>query len=369
MTKRVPARITIIDVARHANVSAGTVSNALTGKRPVAEATRQRILSAISELGYQPNLLARGLVNQRSQTVGVVASGLEYYGPSRTLIGIDREANTLGYSLLLDLLHSPVGDNVDAVLNMLTARRVDGIIWAVHEIGHNRDWVNSERLVELPPIVFLTMQPRPGITVINTDNCLGARIATDHLLAHQRRVVGHIAGPLSWWEARERLRGWQLALLQAGLTPGDDLVVEGDWYAASGEAGLYQLLTRRPDVDAVFAANDQMALGVLRAAHRLGKRVPEDLAVVGYDNMPESAYFWPALTSVRQRLSEVGRLAIQTLHGMIEASRAPREGAAGPIPTRVHTLSPELVIRDSSRGPAALQPGSSETCDGKAAGA
>jgi LacI family transcriptional regulator len=360
MTKRIPTRITIIDVARHAHVSAGTVSNALTGKRPVAEATRQRILSAISELGYQPNLLARGLVNQRSQTVGVVASGLEYYGPSRTLIGVDREANTLGYSLLLDLLHSPVGDNVDAVLNMLTARRVDGIIWAVHEIGHNRDWVSAERLVELPPIVFLTMQPRPGITVINTDNCLGARIAVDHLLAHKRQVIGHIAGPATWWEARERLRGWKFALEQVGLAPSSDLVAEGDWYAASGEAGLYQLLTRRPDVDAVFAANDQMALGALRAAHQLGKRVPEDLAVVGYDNMPESAYFWPALTSVRQRLSEVGRLAIQTLHGMIESRRANGEGAAGAMPTHVHTLSPELIIRDSSRSLTAIPAAASD---------
>ncbi len=346
MTTRNANRITIVDVARHAHVSAGTVSNALTGKRPVAEITRRRIMDAISELGYQPNLLARGLVNQRSQTIGVVASGLEYYGPSRTLIGIDREANTLNYSVLLDLLHSPIGDNVDAVLNMLTARRVDGIIWAVHEIGDNRDWISPERLTELPPIVFLTMQPRPGITVINTDNCLGARLAVEHLLEQKRQVIGHVAGPAPWWETRERLRGWQTALTQAGRHPGDDLIVEGDWYAASGEAALYQLLSQRPDVDAVFAANDQMALGVLRAAHRLGKRVPEELAVVGYDNMPESGYFWPALTSVRQRLSEAGRMAIQTLHSQIEARRSQRETIA----TRVHTLSPELVVRESSRG-------------------
>lgn len=345
MTSRASTRITIIDVARHAHVSAGTVSNALTGKRPVAEATRRRILAAIADLGYQPNLLARGLVNQRSQTIGVVASGLEYYGPSRTLIGIDREANTLNYSVLLDLLHSPTGDNVETILNMLTARRVDGIIWAVHEIGQNRAWVNSERLSELPPIVFLTMQPKPGITVINTDNCLGARLAVEHLLAQGRKVVGHISGPTAWWEARERLRGWQMALRQVGHTPDADLMVEGDWFAASGEAGLYQLLTQRSDVDAVFVANDQMALGALRAAHQVGKRVPEDLAVVGYDNMPEAAYFWPALTSIRQRLSEVGRLAIQILHSMIEARRADRETVA----THVHTLSPELIVRDSSR--------------------
>ena len=130
-------RVTIVDVARAAHVSAGTVSNALTGKRPVAEETRTRILQAIADLRYQPNLLARGLVNQRTQTVGIVAAGLEYYGPSRTLIGIDQEANALGYALLLDLLHSPYESHVDSILNLLSARRVDGIIWAVHEMSDN----------------------------------------------------------------------------------------------------------------------------------------------------------------------------------------------------------------------------------------
>ena len=118
------------------------------------------------------------------------------------------------------------------------------------------------------------------------------------------------------------------------------------WTAASGEAGLAALLGARPDIDAIFAANDQMALGVLRAAHRMGKRVPEDLAVVGYDNTPDSAYFWPALTTVRQRLLEVGKLAVQTLHTMIEARRFGREL---PVPT-LQSLSPELIVRESTLG-------------------
>jgi LacI family transcriptional regulator len=343
-------RITIVDVAREAHVSAGTVSNALTGKRPVAEATRTRILQAIADLGYQPNLLARGLVNQRSQTVGIVAAGLEYYGPSRTLIGIDQEANALGYALLLELLHGPYETHVDSVLNLLSARRVDGIIWAAHEVGNNHDWVAPERLNRLPPILFLTMQPHPGVALINTDNCRGAQLATQHLLDLGRDVIGLISGPLLWWEARERLEGWRRTLLCAGRPADDSLVAEGDWTAASGEAGLMALMAARPDVDAVFVANDQMALGVLRAAHRLGKRVPEDLAVVGYDNTPASAYFWPALTTVRQRLLEVGRLAIQTLHTMIEARRHGREL---PVPT-LQTLSPELIVRESTRGDGAV---------------
>ena len=346
MTAQHARRVTIVDVARLAQVSAGTVSNALTGKRPVAEATRQRILHAIEEIGYQPNLLARGLVNRRSQTLGVIVFGLEYYGPTRTLIGIDQEANTQGYALLLDLLHNPLEADVDSVLNLLTGRRVDGIVWAVHEIGCNRQWVAEDRLASLPPMVFLTMQPCPGVTVVNTDNLRGAYMATRHLLEQGRRAIGTVTGPLDWWEARERQRGWRQCLLDAGRPADDGLCYEGDWVAGSGEKGFDQLIRSRPEMDAVFAANDHMALGVLRAAHRLGKRVPEDLAVVGYDNMPEAAYFWPALTTVRQRLVEVGRLAIRALHDMVEAKREghPMPGAG------VQTLSPELIVRESSLG-------------------
>jgi len=339
-------RVTIVDVARAANVSAGTVSNALTGKRPVAEDTRMRILQAIADLGYQPNLLARGLVNQRTHTIGIVASGLDYYGPSRTLIGLDREANALGYAILLELLHSPVEAKADVVLNLLSARRVDGIIWAVHEIGANRAWIAPDRLAKLPPIVFLTMQPQPGVAVINTDNARGAYLATQHLLELGRREIGLISGPLLWWEARERRRGWRQCLQAAGRRADDDRVAAGDWSAASGESGLLALLAANPTLDGVFVANDQMALGALRAAHRLGRRVPEDLAVVGYDNMPDAAYFWPSLTTVRQRLLDVGRIAIQTLHGMVEAMRQGRELP----PPGVQTLSPELVVRESTIG-------------------
>lgn len=339
-------RVTIIDVARQANVSAGTVSNALTGKRPVAEETRARIMQAIRDLGYQPNLLARGLVNQRSQTVGIVASGLDYYGPSRTLIGIDQEANALGYALLLDLLHSPMEGNVDAVLNVLSARRVDGIVWAVHEIGNNRGWVASERLSRLPPIVFLTMSPQSGVTVVNTDNYQGSMMATQHLLDLGRRSIGLISGPTAWWEARERLRGWRDCLQAAGREASQEMIFTGDWHAGSGEQGLMELLAARPDIDAVFVGNDEMALGALRAAHRLGKRIPEDLAVVGYDNMPEVPYFWPALTSVRPHLVDAGKRAIQTLHAMVEARRQNQEMMVG----EVHTLSPELIVRESTVG-------------------
>lgn len=336
---------TIIDVAQRAGVSAGTVSNALTGKRPVSPETRERILRAIGDLGYQPNLVARSLVNRASKTIGVVAYGLEFYGPSRTLVGIEQQAAHLGYSLLLDLLHRPATRDVEAVLNAQIARRVDGIIWAVHEVGDNRDWINERRLHALPPIIFLTMEPRLGASIVSIDNRTGARLATQHLIDMGRREVGIICGPASWWEVRERLAGWRSALGTAGLEAASPLIVEANWTAQSGEAALKTLLERRPTLDAVFACNDQMALGALRHCHASGRRVPDDLSIVGFDNTPESAYFWPALTTVRQHLAELGRVAVNELHRQIE-----RRGQSKPsdLPAS-HVLQPELIIRESSR--------------------
>lgn len=344
MQQRNPA--TIVDVAQRANVSAGTVSNVLTGKRAVALATRERVLRAVEELGYQPNLLARSLVNRSTNTIGVVAYGLEYYGPSRTLVGIEQQAAALGYSLLLDLLHRPDSQDVDAVLAELTARRVDGIIWAVHEVGDNHAWIDAERLRSLPPVVFLTMEQRPCATIVATDNRAGARLATQHLIGVGRRTVGILIGPTSWWEVRERMAGWRSALETAGLEASPELVAEADWTAAAGEAALQALLARRPDVDAIFACNDQMALGALHCCLAGGRRVPDELAIVGFDNTPESAFFWPALTTVRQHLAELGRVAVNELQRQIDL----RLQGVEPAPPQIRTLQPELIVRASSGG-------------------
>ncbi len=338
--------VTIVDVAVQAQVSAGTVSNVLTGKRPVAAPTRDRVLRVVEELGYQPNLLARSLVNRSTNTIGVVAYGLEYYGPSRTLVGIEQQAAELGYSLLLDLLHRPDLQDVDSVLAELTARRVDGIIWAVHEVGDNHAWIDEARLRTLPPMVFLTMEQRPCATIVATDNRAGAHLATQHLIDVGRRTIGILIGPTSWWEVRERVAGWRGTLEAAGLDASPVLVAEADWTAASGEAALKALLARRPEVDAIFACNDQMALGALHCCLASGRRVPDDLAIVGFDNTPESAYFWPALTTVRQHLAELGRVAVNELQRQIDL----RLQTAEPASPTLRTLQPELIVRASSGG-------------------
>ncbi len=340
--------VTLQDVAKVAGVSPKTVSRVVNNQGEISEATRQRVQAAIEQLGYRPNILARSLVNQRTNSLAVVAWGIDYYGPSRTLVGIENQSDELGYSLFLSLQAHPDNGNlhIDRILDGLVARRVDGLIWAVPEVGGNRMWIDSDRLKRLPPIVFLSMATRPGLVSVSVDNRYGARQAVQHLITQGRKRIGLITGPLAWWEARERYAGWQEMLREHGIEPTPSLVVEGDWSAASGARAMLTLLDREPTIDAVFVCSDQMAQGALGVAHRSGRRIPQDLAVVGFDNIPESEFFWPPLTTVYQKLIEVGCVAVQNLHQIIEAQRKEE-----PYSIETTILTPELVIRESSATP------------------
>ena len=338
---------TLRDVADLAGVSTKTVSRVVNHQGEIREATRQRVQATIEQLGYRPNILARSLIHQRTDTLAVVAWGIDFFGPSQTVVGIEQQAHELGYSLFLNLVSQPDNSNHMQVLEALVDRRVDGIIWAVPEVGENRNWLKSARLDQLPPIVFLSMEPQPGLAVVAVDNRCGARQATQHLIDQGRRKIGIITGPMDWWEARERFAGWQEVLLQAGLTPSASLVVEGEWAAASGERGMRILLNQEPEIDAVFACSDQIALGALGTAHQLGRRVPEEIAIVGFDSIPESACFWPPLTTVYQQLIEVGRIAVQNLQKMIESNRQ----FEAPIETTTTLIQPKLIVRASSVQP------------------
>jgi LacI family transcriptional regulator len=337
-------RVTIKDVAHAAGVSTQTVSRVINNRPDVATETRQRVQAIIDRLGYQPSHLARSLSQGRSCTLGVVGSGLQHYGPSRTLSGIEKEADRWGYSLLLSLIHQTGTHAGEQLLRDMFSRHVDGIIWAQPEIGKNREWLQRESLPLSVPIVFLSMRPYPDVSVVAIDNRGGGRVATDHLLQQGRRTVAVITGPLAWWEARQRRLGWREALEGAGIPVDDDLMVEGDWRPASGERGLKRLLEQRPDIDAVFACNDQMALGALRAARQMGRRVPDDLAVVGFDDIPEAAYFYPPLSTIRQDVVELGRRAVAELRRAIDARN---EARIIPPPKSI-LLQPQLIVRESS---------------------
>jgi len=333
--------VTITDVARRAGVSVSTVSNVLTGNRPVAEATRVRVLAIVEELGFRPNRLARGLVNRSSKTLGVVAAGLEYYGPSSTLVGIEQQASEMGYTLILSLIHAPETEDVESIVANLLTHQVDGIIWAIPQIGRNRLWWERAYRHVPAPVVFLNTKLYPALVGVDIDNRCGGRKATEHLLEMGYRRIGLIAGPLDWWAAQQRRDGWQDALRDAGFAVDDRHVVEGDWKPGSGERALANLMEQYTEMDAVFVSNDQMALGAMRWARDQHVHIPQDLGMVGYDDLPEAEFFYPPLTTVRQQVIEVGKLAVRELARLIID---PEENTE-----RLILLEPELVVRASSQ--------------------
>jgi LacI family transcriptional regulator len=336
-------KVTIRQVASTAGVSIQTVSRVVNNHPYVADETRQRVQEVISQLKYRPDAIARSLIKGRSYTLGVVVAELEHNGPHRLLAGIEKQATALGYSLSLSIVRYTEPENAMLQLERLFSHQVDGVIWAVPEIN-NHHWVQTYLRSTNIPIVFVTGGIVPGLPTVLSDNRSGGCLATEHLLAHGYRQIGLISGPRTWTAARERQRGWQEALAAANQSTDNRRVMEGDWSAASGEHGLYHLIEQFPEIDAVFACNDYMALGALQVAYLLGRRVPEDLAVVGFDATPEAAYFWPPLTSVRQHLLGAGSAAVGELSRVIELTR---NGENDAQPTCV-VIQPELIVRKSS---------------------
>ena len=336
-------KVTIKDVAQDAGVSAQTVSRVINNRPDVAPETRARVQDAISKLGYAPNIIARSLIQGRSNTLGVVGFGLELFGPTRVLAGIERRAAYLGFSLLLSLLDQFDPGRVHDIINDLLSRQVDGIIWAVPGQVDSSDWLTAILEKAAVPIVFLNRRELPGQEVVAIDNRQGAKMAVEHLLQQGYRRVGIITGPPAWWEAQEREAGWRSALQEAGIDSLDRLSVVGDWSAASGDAGFRALYHQAPGMEAVFACNDQMALGALRAARHLGLAVPRDLAVVGFDDIPEAAYFYPPLTTVHQSPKALGALAVERMNAMIQARQQ-----GGTCSTGLSWVRPRLIVRGSS---------------------
>lgn len=333
-------QVTIRQVAQKAGVSTQTVSRVLNNRPDVSAETRELVQQIINQLGYRPSALARSLIRRRSLTLGVVIAELGQYGPIRRLMGIEQGATEFGYRLHLSLVHQPEIDKGDQILDELLAWHVDGIIWAVPEVGRNRIWL-QRKVSQVPvPVVLICEQPLYSEYAVSIDNRAGGLLAAQHLLAQGYQHLGIITGPLSWVGAQQRLLGWQDAL----ITYQNRQIFEGDWSAASGEQGLYQLRQQYPELDAVFVSNDQMALGVLQAAHRLNLRIPEDLGVIGFDNIPEAGYFYPPLSTIRHRLADQGKIAVQKLIEIIEA----RQSDTILSPAEITLLQPELLVRKSS---------------------
>jgi LacI family transcriptional regulator len=338
-------RVTIREIAQMTGVSMQTVSRVINNRPDVSPTTRDAVEAAIAAVGFQPSAVARSLVQRRSQTLGVIATGLRLFGIAQTLNGITEESQGSGYALLLKELPSDDIDEVAPAIDFLIGHRVEGmIIFAPPEIGTDVASIPTRSRAARPPIVLLKSEPSPAISTISVDNRGGAMAATRHLIALGRRRIGHLGGPPTWREAHERTVGWRAALEAAGLQPGPQAA--GNWSSASGETAFRELLAKAPDLDAVFAANDQMALGLFHHAHERGIGIPGDIAVVGFDGLPEGAQFTPSLTTIRQPLRELGQQAVRALLSAIDAEHGQAE-------VRNLTLATELIVRDSAPAPEA----------------
>lgn len=337
-------RANIKEVASVAGVSTQTVSRVINNRPDVSQETRRRVQEVIEKLGYRPSALARSLIRQRSYTLGVVTAGLKYIGPSRTLSGITLAAEVAGYSLLLKELPYSEEKNIEPIFQALISRHVDGIIWAVPEVGNNRNWINHRTFETNIPMVYLAMQPREDIFVVSIDNYLGAQTAVRHLLAQGYQHIGHVSGPMDWWEAQQRMVGWEAVLAESHTKPEANHWVEGNWSSASGASAIENLFVKYPEMDAVFVGNDQMALGVIQFATQKGFRIPEDLGIVGFDNIPESAFFSPSLTTMQQDQYRIGKIAVEQIIQIIESNLEELESER----SNSFVLSPTLVVRQSS---------------------
>jgi DNA-binding LacI/PurR family transcriptional regulator len=324
------------DVAKLAAVSGQTVSRVANGKHNVDEETRNRVLAAMREVGYRPNGAARALRNGQFRSIGVIVFELSSFGNTRTLDAIATAATTSGYAVhLMPVLDATQGA-LSGAFNRLGEQAVDGVIILIE--AHHLDDADVQ-LPEGLPVVVIDSNADYDYPIVDSDQAQGARLATEHLLDLGHRTVWHLGGPSSSFAADRRLRSWQQTLTDRGCPVPPVLV--GDWSAGSGyDAG--RQLAADPDVTAVFVANDQMALGLLRALHEQGRAVPDEVSVVGFDDMEEAAHFWPPLTTIRQTFVEVGRRSVDALITEIQA---------GEHHHRPVTVPTELVIRQSTAPP------------------
>ena len=327
-----PRPAVMADVAALAQVSYQTVSRVLHDSPNVHRDTRERVLTAIRQLDYRPNLMAQALVTGHSRTLGVVSFDTTLYGPASTLLGIEQAAHGAGYAVSIASLQSLNRPSMLGAIDRLQGQGVEGII----VIAPQRSAVNALlHLSHRVPLVAVEAGPDESVPVVAVDQFAGAAAATRHLLDLGHRNVWHLAGPPDFLEAELRIAGWKATLKAAGIQPPP--FIRGDWSARSGyEVG--QRLIQQPEVTAVFVGNDQMALGLLRALHEAGRAIPKDISVVGFDDIPEAAYFTPPLTTIRQDFPEAGRRCLQLLVTLIEA----RENPANVM------VDPELVVRGST---------------------
>jgi DNA-binding LacI/PurR family transcriptional regulator len=327
--------VTMADVGKLAGVSHQTVSRVLNEPGRVSEETQARVRGAIAQLRYRRSTVARALATRRTKTIGLISTGLALHSHPKRMIAFNEAARALGYQVSMASLATADEHSMMSALDVLLGQSVEGIVLIAAD-DRALEIMNG---IDLDvPLVTAESSGRSGRHSVSIDQFQGAQMATSHLADLGHSSILHLAGPAWSLDANERLRGWRTELDRRGLDVREPLI--GDWTPESGyEIGAR--LAREGGFTAVFAANDQMTLGLLHAFMDHGIAVPEDVSVVGFDDIPEAAHFIPPLTTVRQDFIELGRQIMATLLALIEGAE---------IAQPVHT-EPELIIRKSTAPP------------------
>ncbi len=325
-------RPSIRDVARLAGVSHQTVSRVLNDHPSIRPETRQRVEAVMAELQYSPNRAARALVTSRSRTIGILAASSSMYGPASSIAAIEAAARARGYWVSTANIDATDPASIPDGLSHLLAQSIEGLVVIAPQTRVYR--ALAAQRIDIPYVTLQSPELDPDHTLF-VDQISGARLATKHLINQGHRNIYHIAGPQDWIEAEARMRGF-LEEMSARDIPTTAPIL-GDWTADFGYYAGRELLKVR-DFTAVFSSNDQMALGFMHAVRDEGLDVPRDISIVGFDDIPEAAHFWPPLTTIRQDFSELGRRCVEVLLGGADASL---KAARAPI-------VPELVVRGST---------------------
>ena len=323
----------IRDVARLADVSHQTVSRVMNNHPSIRPETRDRVLEAMETLNYRPNRAARALVTSKSQTLGILVAGSPMYGPASSIASIEAAARARGYWVNTANIDAADPQSIAAGLTHLMAQSIEGLVVIAPQVRVVRA-LAAQRL-DIPYVTLQSTDVDPDHT-LSVDQIAGARLATKHLISLGHRYIYHLAGPQDWIEAEARMRGFleEMGANDMPITP----PILGDWSANFGYYAGRELLGVR-DFTAIFAANDQMALGLMHAVRDEGLDVPRDISIVGFDDIPEAAHFWPPLTTIRQDFVELGRRAVDLLLGPDGESDDLRAPA---------TITPELIVRASA---------------------
>lgn len=326
----------IRDVARLAGVSHQTVSRVLNKHPSIRESTRARVLQVMEDLHYRPNRAARALSRGRSRTIGILSAQSLDYGPASSIAAIQDAARSSGYYVQTVNLTASDRDSIQVAIRQLMLQAVEGIVVIAPQV---RVFDLLDELAISVPFVSLQSTVNSGEHATSLDQVEGARMAARHLIDLGHRRIQHLAGPQDWIEAEARMRGFLLEMGDLDIPVTAPIL--GDWTADFGYYAGRELFARH-DFTAIFSSNDQMALGLMHAARDAGLDLPRDVSIVGFDDIPEAAHFWPPLTTVRQDFAELGRRSISLL-----LSRLP-----GNEPMTVtEPIVPRLIVRGSTARP------------------